>query len=96
MLEQINFGNLYHYIDALPFLIATLIVILGAVRLRVGGTIVGVVIITTAIYMVAQSAWFSAFLAGNTWGRDFSNYIWFLFNTLTMGIFTWVLVNSKR
>lgn len=32
-------------------------------------------------YLLAQSAWTTAWLLGDMWGRDFANYIWFVFNT---------------
>lgn len=86
----------YHLIDMLPFIMASLIIMLGASKMSPKNPITIVVIITTGIYMVAQSTWFSSWVSGNEWGRDFSNYIWFLFNTCTMGIFAWTLLNSKR
>ena len=41
-----------------------------------------------ATYLVAQSGWTTAFLLGDVWGRDFSNYIWFIFNTLVFWLLT--------
>lgn len=42
----------------------------------------------TGTYLIAQSGWTTAFLLGDLWGRDFSNYIWFIFNTLVFGLLT--------
>lgn len=42
----------------------------------------------TATYMIAQSGWTTAFLLGDVWGRDLSNYIWFVFNTLVFALLT--------
>lgn len=86
----------YHYIDVLPFLLGTLIILFGATKLSTRRPITIVVLLTTAVYLVAQSTWFSSWLAGNEWGRDLSNYIWFLFNTSTMGIFIWTLLKSDK
>ena len=85
----------FHYIDIIPFVLATMVILLGSSKLSAKRPITMVVILTTGIYMVAQSTWFSSWMSGNTWGRDFSNYIWFLFNTLTMVIFSWTLLKSE-
>jgi len=86
---------LVHYLDVLPFLMATGIVLLGPTRLAKKSHLKFIIIITTIIFMVAQSSWFSSYLSGDEWGRDFANLIWFLFNTLTLGIFSWVLWTSE-
>lgn len=75
---------------------ATLLLLVGAGTVNRKNPISAVVMLTVGIYMVAQSTWFSSWLSGNPWGRDFSNYIWFMFNTSTMGIFGWVLLKSGR
>ena len=46
-------------------------------------------------YLVAQSSWTTAFLLGDVWGRDWSNYIWFLFNSLSFGILTVLWLRDK-
>ena len=46
-------------------------------------------------YLVAQSGWTTAFLLGDVWGRDFSNYIWFIFNTLVFLTFTVLWLKNK-
>jgi len=33
------------------------------------------------VYLLAQVGWTTAWLSGDYWGRDLSNYIWFSFNT---------------
>ena len=86
----------HHYIDIIPFVMASLIIVVGASKVRNSKPITGIVVLTTAVYLVAQSTWFSSWVSGNPWGRDFSNYIWFLFNTCTLGIFAWVLLNSNK
>lgn len=42
-------------------------------------------------YLLAQSSWTTAWLLGDVWGREFSNYIWFVFNT---SVFV-LLLNKK-
>lgn len=32
-------------------------------------------------YLFAQSSWTTSWFLGYEWGRDFANYIWFVFNT---------------
>lgn len=49
----------------------------------------------TASYLIAQSSWTTAFLLGDVWGRDLSNYIWFIFNTLVFWLLT-VLWKKNR
>jgi hypothetical protein len=46
-------------------------------------------------YLIAQSGWTTAFLLGDVWGRDFSNYIWFIFNTLVFLTFTVLWLKNK-
>lgn len=86
--------SFYHLIDVLPFVIASMIILLGPMKVSLKRPITLVIIFTTATYMVAQSAWFSSWMGNNEWGREISNYVWFLFNTLTMVIFAWSL-NKK-
>ena len=86
--------DFYHTIDILPFLMASGVILVGASKVSHKRPITILIMLATGVYMVAQSTWFSSWMAGNEWGRDFSNYVWFLFNTLTMVIFTWTLFKS--
>lgn len=45
-----------------------------------------------AFYLLAQSSWTSAWLVGDVWGRDWANYVWFIFNTL---VFTALILKRK-
>lgn len=83
----------YHMVDIIPFVLGTLIVIYAPTRIKSlkGDPVFVLILIATVVYMLAQSSWFSAFLEGNEWGRGLANYMWFVFNTLVMGIFLWVL-----
>jgi hypothetical protein len=88
--------NFYHLIDVLPFVLGTLILLWGASKLSFKRPITILVVMTTGVYLVAQSTWFSSWLSGNEWGRDLSNYIWFVFNTSTMVVFIWTLLKSDK
>ena len=47
-------------------------------------------------YLWAQSGWTTAYLSGYEWGRDISNWLWFIFNSLVMLIVTmWVSKKDK-
>jgi len=84
-----------HYIDIIPFALATVVLLFGSSKVSKDRPVTALIILNTGIYMVAQSTWFSSWLVGNTWGRDFSNYVWFIFNTLTLVIFAWTLIKSE-
>ena len=45
----------FHYIDIIPFVLATMVILLGSSKLSAKRPITMVVIFTTGIYMVAQS-----------------------------------------
>ena len=86
------------YIDTITLVWA--VVILGAysnwiVVKRGTVSVLGFLMATT--YLIAQSGWTTAFLLGDVWGRDFSNYIWFIFNSLVFALLTvlWIR-NDKR
>ena len=80
-----------HLIDALPFILGLVIVLVGPSVISFKTPIKMIVVFTTGVYLLAQSTWFTAFMNGNEWGRDWANYIWFVFNTCTMGVFLWIL-----
>jgi len=81
-----------HYIDLLPFVLGTIIVTIGAATISFRKPLGILILLTTGIYLLAQSSWFSALIAGDNWGRDWANYVWFIFNTCTMVIFSWTLI----
>lgn len=51
--------------------------------------------ITCAMYLLAQSGWTTAYLLGDTWGRDLSNYMWFAFNSLVFTTLTVLWIRDK-
>ncbi len=84
-----------YYIDFIPFIIAAYIVLYSARVAKGNPKLVSVILINTLIFMLAQSAWFSSMLVGSTVGIYWSNYVWFVFNTLTMGLFAYMLHNTR-
>lgn len=84
-----------HLVDILPFIIASAVVLLGPMKLSFNNQLNTLVVFTAFVYLVAQSSWFTAFVTDNPWGRDWANYVWFIFNTCTMVVFSWILFFRK-
>ena len=81
----------FHYVvDFLPFILATLILVVGPMKVS-GDPLKVLVLFTVAVFMLAQSAWFSSVMQGNSVGLVISNYIWFVFNTLVMTVLGWTV-----
>lgn len=77
------------YIDTLTFTWAVAILFAYSDWVVVKrGTIPVIGLLCSAAYLIAQSGWTVAFLHGDVWGRDFSNYVWFTFNTLVFLLLT--------
>ena len=87
---------LFHYLDILPFIIGTIVVVIGPLAISSKKPLNTLIVATSALYLVAQSSWFSSFLSGDAWGRDWANFVWFVFNTSTMVIFSWILFFKKH
>lgn len=84
------------YIDTLTFIWALIVLVLYSnwvVKKTSWLAILGLAL--TSTYLVAQSGWTTAFLLGDLWGRDFSNYIWFIFNSLVFGLLTVLWKKNK-
>jgi len=84
-----------YYIDFIPFIIATYIVVYGVRVARTSPKLTAVILVNTLIFMLAQSAWFSSMLVGSAVGIVWSNYAWFVFNTLTMSLFAYMLHTAR-
>jgi hypothetical protein len=85
------------YIDTLTFVWAIVVLVMYSnwvAKCRELLPIVGLAL--TATYLVAQSGWTTAFLLGDVWGRDLSNYIWFIFNSLVLGLLTVLWKRHKK
>ncbi len=85
------------YLDSITFIWAITILFAYSnwvVVKRGAVSIIGLLCATT--YLIAQSGWTTAFLLGDVWGRDFSNYIWFIFNTLVFLLLTVIWVRNKN
>ena len=84
------------YIDTITFIWALIVLMLYSswvVKKTSWLAVIGLAL--TATYLIAQSGWTTAFLLGDLWGRDFSNYIWFIFNTLVFGLLTVLWKKNK-
>lgn len=51
---------------------------------------------TVTVYLLAQSSWTVAWILGDEWGRDFANYIWFVFNTSVCAVLTFMYFVSNK
>ncbi len=57
-----------------------------------GRSVIGLTMaLSVGLYLIAQSGWTSSYLAGSEWGRVFSNYIWFVFNSSVLLSYTLAL-----
>ena len=84
------------YIDSITFIWAVIVLVLYSNWFVKGWSMLaGLGLALTGTYLIAQSGWTTAFLLGDIWGRDFSNYIWFIFNTLVFGLLTFLWKNHK-
>lgn len=84
------------YIDSITFIWAVIVLVLYSNWFVKGWSMLaGLGLALTGTYLIAQSGWTTAFLLGDLWGRDFSNYIWFIFNTLVFGLLT-MLWRSRK
>jgi len=84
------------YLDAITLIWAVGLLFYGAFtanRVTLEGVVGGMAI---AAYIIAQTGWTAAFLAGNAWGAHFNNYIWFSFNTLVMAYLTIRIYKVKQ
>jgi hypothetical protein len=84
------------YLDTITFIWAIIVLVIYSnwiVKKCSWLTAIGLAI--TAFYLVAQSGWTTAFILGDVWGRDLSNYVWFVFNTLVFTLLT-VLWKKNR
>lgn len=84
------------YIDTITFIWAIIVLMLySSWVVKKTNWLASIGLALTATYLVAQSGWTTAFLLGDLWGRDFSNYIWFIFNTLVFGLLTVLWKKNK-
>lgn len=84
------------YIDFITLAWAVIVLVLYSNWLvKSWSMLAGLGVALTGTYLIAQSGWTTAFLLGDLWGRDFSNYIWFIFNTLVFGLLTMLWKRHK-
>ena len=84
------------YIDTITFVWAIGVLLMYSQWAIKSPNVISVVgLALTATYLIAQSGWTTAFFLGDVWGRDLSNYIWFIFNSLVLGLLTLLWKRSK-
>ena len=84
------------YIDTITFIWAIVVLMLySSWVVKKTNWLASIGLALTTTYLIAQSGWTTAFLLGDLWGRDFSNYIWFIFNTLVFGLLTVLWKKNK-
>ena len=84
------------YIDTITFVWAVVVLVLYSNQVvKKPSTLSILGLALTATYLIAQSGWTTAFLLGDVWGRDLSNYIWFVFNTLVFALLTMLWKKDK-
>ena len=88
--------SMSHLVDIVPFILGTIIVLFGPTQVSHKEPLNAAIVAITIVYLLAQSSWFSSLMSGNEWGRDWANYVWFIFNTGTMGIFLCLLFCKKQ
>jgi len=85
------------YIDTITFVWAIGLLFVYAQWLLEDRKLIQIVgFLAIVSYLVAQSGWTTAFLLGDVWGRDLSNYIWFIFNSLVLGLLTALWASNRR
>ena len=84
------------YLDTITLIMSCAVLLAYAKWIVTGANVfnvLGFVAVTT--YLFAQTGWTVAFLQGDVWGRDLSNYIWFTFNSLIMIILGLIWFDRK-
>lgn len=80
------------YLDTITLTLALFALLIHSQQLAQRFNFISVItFVITSSYLLAQSSWTTAWLLGDVWGRDFANYIWFVFNT---SVFV-LLLNKK-
>jgi len=70
------------YLDTLTMVLALVALVFYSDKLVKKISLVNVLSFVAVLsYLFAQSSWTTAWVLGDVWGRDFANYIWFVFNT---------------
>jgi hypothetical protein len=80
------------YIDTITFLWAVVLLFMYS-NWYAGGEaswISKLGLVAAATYLLAQSGWTVAYFLGDTWGRDWSNYLWFAFNSFVFALLTYL------
>lgn len=82
------------YIDTVTFIWALTLLVLFVGRPKT--FLNSLACSAVALYLLAQSGWTTAYLTGDEWGRDISNYMWFGFNSVVLLILTLIWSGHGR
>lgn len=84
------------YIDTITFVWAIVILFLYSDRIvKKLSFIRALGLLASATYLLAQSGWTTAFFLGDVWGRDLSNYMWFIFNCTVLALLSYLWYRKK-
>lgn len=85
------------YLDTITLAIAVVSLVLYSKWIVEGLSRTNVIgFVAIVAYLFAQTGWTVAFFQGDVWGRDFNNYIWFVFNTAVFTVLTLVWTNRNK
>jgi len=70
------------YLDTITVVLALITLVIYSKRLVYSTSFINVLsFVIVFSYLFAQTNWTTAWILGYEWGREFANYIWFIFNT---------------
>ena len=70
------------YLDAITVVMALIALVVYSNKLVYSANFINALSFVLVIsYLFAHASWTTAWFLGDVWGRDFANYIWFIFNT---------------
>ncbi len=70
------------YLDTITVVLALITLVVYSKRLVDKANFLNIIsFIIVFSYLFAQANWTTYWMLGYEWGRDFANYLWFVFNT---------------
>ncbi len=70
------------YLDTITVVLALITLVVYSKRLVDKANFLNIIsFIIVFSYLFAQANWTTSWMLGYEWGRDFANYLWFVFNT---------------
>ena len=83
-----------HIIDIIPFALATVILVFGAQYLRSMNKIKIGILFSGFLFLIAQGTAATLFLEDTMYLQLFKNFLFFIYNTLTLSILLTVLMRE--